>query len=67
MQRRIFRIEGRPFVATRDGGGFFETHGTLLLLIGGSVLHGSVMWTHCHRSPNDARVAWNQQTFRRAA
>ncbi len=35
MQRRIFRIEGRPFVATRDGGGFFETHGTLSLRIGG--------------------------------
>ena len=35
MQRRVFRIDGRPFVATRDGGGFFETHGTLTLLIGG--------------------------------
>jgi hypothetical protein len=38
MQRRIFRIGGKPFVATRDGGGFFETHGTLSLLIEG---HGS--------------------------
>ncbi len=35
MQRRIFRIDGRPFLATRDGGGFFETHGTLLPLIEG--------------------------------
>jgi hypothetical protein len=35
MQRRVFRIDGRPFVATRDGGGFFETHGTLLPLIAG--------------------------------
>ena len=34
MQRRVFRIDGRPFVATRDGGGFFETHATLLPLIG---------------------------------
>ena len=35
MQRRIFNVGGEPFVATRDGGGFFETHGTLLLLIEG--------------------------------
>ena len=35
MQRRVFRIGGRPFVATRDGGGFFETHGTLARLIEG--------------------------------
>ncbi len=35
MQRRVFRIDGRPFVATRDGGGFFETHATLLPLLGG--------------------------------
>ena len=35
MQRRVFRIDGQPFVATRDGGGFFETHGTLLPLIAG--------------------------------
>ena len=35
MQRRVFRIDGKPFVATRDGGGFFETHATLLPLIGG--------------------------------
>ena len=33
MQRRVFRIGGKPFVATRDGGGFFETQGTLLPLI----------------------------------
>jgi hypothetical protein len=33
MQRRVFRIAGRPFVATRDGGGFFETHATLARLI----------------------------------
>ena len=33
MQRRIFRIGGGPFVATRDGGGFIETHGTLARLI----------------------------------
>jgi hypothetical protein len=35
MQRRVFRIGGRPFVATRDGGGFFETQGTLARLIEG--------------------------------
>ncbi len=35
MQRRIFNVGGVPFVATRDGGGFFETHGTLSLLIEG--------------------------------
>ena len=35
MQRRIFRIDGEPFVATRDGGGFFETHATLARLIDG--------------------------------
>ncbi len=29
MQRRVFRIGGKPFMATRDGGGFFEAHGTL--------------------------------------
>ena len=33
MQRRVFRIAGSPFVVTRDGGGFFETHGTLARLI----------------------------------
>ena len=33
MQRRIFRIDGEPFMATRDGGGFFETQGTLARLI----------------------------------
>ena len=35
MQRRVFRIDGGPFVATRDGGGFFETQGTLSVLIEG--------------------------------
>ncbi|MBD0275177.1 MAG: hypothetical protein ICV73_25035 [Acetobacteraceae bacterium] len=30
-QRRVFRFEGRPLVATRDG--FLETHGTLSALI----------------------------------
>ena len=35
MRRRVFRIDGSPFVATRDGGGFMETHGTLLPLIEG--------------------------------
>ena len=35
MQRRIFRIDGKPFLATRDGGGFFETQGTLSVLIEG--------------------------------
>ena len=33
MQRRIFALGGRPFVATRDGGGFHETHATLARLI----------------------------------
>ena len=32
MQRRIFTLDGKPFLATRDGGGFFETHATLALL-----------------------------------
>ena len=32
MQRRVFRIDGSPFVATRDGG-FFETHATLARLV----------------------------------
>ena len=31
-QRRIFRVEGSPFVVTRDGG-FFETWATLAALI----------------------------------
>ena len=35
MQRRVFRVGGSPFVATRDGGGFLETHGTLSLLVEG--------------------------------
>ena len=34
MQRRIFTRNGKPFVATRDAGGFHETHTTLALLIG---------------------------------
>ena len=33
MQRRVFLLDGKPFVATRDGGAFIETHATLLLLI----------------------------------
>ena len=33
MQRRIFTLGGRPFVATRDGGAFHETHATLARLI----------------------------------
>ncbi len=33
MQRRVFTLGGRPFVATRDGGGFLETHATLARLI----------------------------------
>ena len=33
MQRRIFTLDGMPFVASRDGGGFFETHATLARLI----------------------------------
>ncbi len=35
MQRRVFRIDGKPFLATRDGGGFYETQGTLSVLIEG--------------------------------
>jgi hypothetical protein len=35
MQRRVFTLDGKPFLATRDGGGFFETHATLALLIDG--------------------------------
>ncbi len=33
MQRRVFTIAGKPFLATRDGGGFHETHATLARLI----------------------------------
>jgi CspA family cold shock protein len=33
MQNRIFVLNGKPFMATRDGGGFYETHGTLARLI----------------------------------
>ncbi len=33
MQRRVFTLGGRPFLATRDGGGFHETHATLARLI----------------------------------
>ena len=40
MQRRIFRLGGKPFVATRDGGAFLETHATLLPLIGGQAPGG---------------------------
>jgi hypothetical protein len=40
MQRRIFSIDGQPFVATRDGGGFYETHATLALLIGNQAATG---------------------------
>ena len=29
MQRRVFTLDGEPFVATRDGGCFLETHATL--------------------------------------
>ena len=32
MQRRIFRIDGLPCMATRDGA-YWETHGTLLRLV----------------------------------
>ena len=32
MQRRVFRLDGEPVLATRDGG-YFETHGTLATLI----------------------------------
>lgn len=33
MQRRVFTVGGRSCVATRDGGGFLETHATLVQLI----------------------------------
>jgi hypothetical protein len=33
MQRRIFVLDGKPHVATRDGGGFLETHGTLAAVV----------------------------------
>ena len=33
IARRIFTRNGKPFVATRDAGGFHETHTTLALLI----------------------------------
>jgi hypothetical protein len=35
MQRRVFRVEGKPFMATRDGGAFHETHAMLAWLIEG--------------------------------
>ena len=33
MQRRVFRIGGKPFLATRDGSGFFETQARLARLL----------------------------------
>jgi len=33
MQRRIFTLDGLPFVASRDGDDFLETHATLARLI----------------------------------
>jgi hypothetical protein len=33
MQRRLVVLDGRPHVATRGGGGFLETHGTLAALV----------------------------------
>jgi hypothetical protein len=33
MQRRIFTLGGNPYVASCDGGGFLETHGTLAALL----------------------------------
>ena len=33
VQRRIFTLDGMPFMASRDGSGFFETHDTLVRLI----------------------------------
>jgi hypothetical protein len=39
MQRRIFRLEGRPFLVTRDGA-YWETHGTLMRLIEGRTPRG---------------------------
>ena len=33
MQRRVFTLGRKPFVATRDGGGFPETHASLTRLI----------------------------------
>ena len=47
MQRRIFHIDGRPFVVTRDGGGFFETHGTLSLLVEGQGRRAGGRASHC--------------------
>ena len=35
MQRRIFTIDGRPHVATRNDGAVKETHGAVALLIAG--------------------------------
>jgi hypothetical protein len=32
MQKRIFRLDGKPFMVTRDGG-FWETHGTFLRFV----------------------------------
>ena len=33
MQRRVLRIDGRPFMAQRDCGGIFEAHGALAALL----------------------------------
>ena len=35
MQRRIFTLDGMPFVASRHDGGFFEPHATMARLIEG--------------------------------
>ena len=52
MQRRVFTFNGSPFVATRDDGGFHETHATLTLLIG---------------SPDRAVAAGSRETVQQAA
>ena len=69
MQRRVFRIDGEPFVATRDGGGFFETFGSLLPLIEGqapSQEHGSEETAH-EAAAADAVAAAEIATERGAA
>jgi type IV secretory pathway VirB10-like protein len=40
MQKRVFRIDDQPYLATRDGG-YWETHGTLTQVIDDWVWHQS--------------------------
>jgi hypothetical protein len=63
MQKRIFRLDGQPFLATRDGT-YWETHGTLMRLIEEqersgpqSVVEAPEEIPHPREIPEDARAS----------